>query len=338
MKSFINKSILIILLAVTNICCAQSKKQWVKYDGYDGPGKGKSIVFISGDEEYRSEEALPMLAQILAKKYGFTCTVLFSVDPVSNQIDAFQLSNIPGLEALQKADLMVIFTRFRELPDAQMKYIDAYLKSGKPVIGLRTATHAFNYKKDTSGVFSHYDFRSGAKGWENGFGKQVLGETWVNHHGHHAHEGTRGLINGIEQDAKNPILNGVKDIWVPTDVYTVGKLDNANVLVYGLSTSGMTATAPANLEKSIMPVAWTRPYIIPGGKQGIAFATTMGAAIDFLSEDLRRLLVNASFWAVGLQNQIPEKANVDFVTEYKPTMFSPELFKKGKQPADFELK
>ncbi|MFI5192662.1 MAG: ThuA domain-containing protein [Chitinophagales bacterium] len=329
---------LIMLLVCSTLSYAQNKQSWVRYDGYDGPGKGKNIVFVSGDEEYRSEEALPMLAQILAKRYGFTCTVLFSTDPLNGEIDPMYLSNITSLENLQKADLLVIFTRFRELPDSQMKWIDAYLKAGMPVIGLRTATHAFNYKKDSADAFTRYDFQSRAKGWEGGFGKLVFGETWVSHHGLHKQEGTRALINGIEQDAGNPILNGVKDIWTPTDVYTVGELKGARILIYGQSTSGMTATAPVNLQKSVMPVAWTRTYRIPGGKEGKAFATTMGAAIDFLSEDLRRLLVNACFWAVGMEKQIPEKANVDFVNEYKPTMFGPELFRKGGFPSKYEMK
>ncbi|MDP4214304.1 MAG: ThuA domain-containing protein [Bacteroidota bacterium] len=338
MQKIVLSSHLILLLICSTLSYAQNKQSWIRYDGYDGPGKGKNIVFVSGDEEYRSEEALPMLAQILAKRYGFTCTVLFSTDPQSGEIDPMYLFNITGLENLQKADLLVLFTRFRELPDAQMKWIDKYVRAGKPVIGLRTATHAFNYKKDSADAFARYDFQSRAKGWEGGFGKLVFGETWVSHHGLHKEEGTRGLINGIEQNAGNAILNGVKDIWTPTDVYTVGRLKDASILIYGQSTSGMVSTAPVNLQKSIMPVAWTRTYRIPGGKEGKAFATTMGAAIDFLNEDLRRLLVNACFWAVGMEKQIPEKANVDFVSEYKPTMFGLELFRKGNLPSKYEMK
>jgi hypothetical protein len=328
----------ILLILYCTLSAAQGKQPWVRYEGNEGPGKGKEIVFVSGDEEYRSEEALPMLAQILARRYGFACTVLFSLDPRSGQIDPMYLSNIPGLENLQKADLMVIFTRFRELPDSQMKYINEYLKAGKPVIGLRTATHAFNYKKASASTFANYDFRSQATGWKEGFGKLVLGETWINHHGLHGEEGTRALINGIEQDAQNPILNGVKDIWTPTDVYTVRQLEGANILIYGQSTHGMTPASPVNLEKSIMPIAWTRTYHIPGGREGKAFATTTGAAIDFLSEDLRRLLVNACFWATGLEKQTPARANVDFITEYKPTMFGLDLFRKGSYPSKYELK
>src|SRR5437867_9058370 len=118
---------------------------WVVYDGFDGPGKGKHIVLVSGDEEYRSEETLPQLGKILAKHHGFKCTVLFAIDPKDGTINP-NVSNIPGLEALKTADLLVIFTRFRDLPDEQMKHIVEYVESGKPIIGLRTATHAFSIK------------------------------------------------------------------------------------------------------------------------------------------------------------------------------------------------
>src|SRR5579871_1439460 len=120
---------------------------WIVFEGPNGPGKGKHIVLVSGDEEYRSEEALPQLAKILAERHGFRCTVLFAINPADGTIDPNQNDNIPGLELLETADLMVIATRFRDLPDNQMKYIVAYLEAGKPVVGMRTATHAFWFKK-----------------------------------------------------------------------------------------------------------------------------------------------------------------------------------------------
>src|SRR4029079_12845791 len=98
--------------------------------------------------------------------------------------------NIPGLEALQTADLMVIFTRFRNLPDEQLKHIVDYVESVRPIVGLRTATHAFALK--ASKDYVRYDWRN--KDWEGGFGRQVLGETWVNHHGNHGSQSTRGLL------------------------------------------------------------------------------------------------------------------------------------------------
>src|SRR5262249_32411898 len=149
---------------------------WVVYEGFDGPGKGKHVVLISGDEEYRSEETLPQLGKILAKHHGFKCTVLFALDK-DGTINPNVNNNIPGLKALKTADLMIIFTRFRALPDEQMAPIAAYVESGKPIVGLRTATHAFNLK--ASKAYGKYSFNSKQdKEWDAGFGRFVLGETW----------------------------------------------------------------------------------------------------------------------------------------------------------------
>ncbi|MDR8394668.1 hypothetical protein NC796_26245, partial [Aliifodinibius sp. S!AR15-10] len=178
---------------------AQQGEQWISYEPVEGPGNGKHIVLVSGDEEYRSEEALPLLAEILAKHHGFKTTVLFAINPETGEVDPEYQNNIPGLQNLQSADLMVIFTRFRELPDEQMKYIDQYLKAGKPVVGMRTATHAFMYEDNPDSPYAHYDFQSTEKGWEDGFGRQILGETWIDHHGSHGEEGTRAIIDGIKK-------------------------------------------------------------------------------------------------------------------------------------------
>ena len=120
---------------------------WIVLDGGAGPGQGKHVVLVSGDEEYRSEETLPQLARILATHHGFKCTVLFAIDPQTGTIDPNRNDNIPGLEALADADLLVLFTRFRNLPDEQMKHIVDYVESGRPIIGIRTATHAFDISR-----------------------------------------------------------------------------------------------------------------------------------------------------------------------------------------------
>src|SRR5699024_6086122 len=148
------------------------------------------------------------LAEILAKHHGFETTVLFAINPETGNVDPEYQTNIPGLEQLQKADLMVLFTRFRELPDEQMRYIQEYIQSGRPIMGMRTATHAFNYKQNPDSPYAKYDYASKQEGWEGGFGRQILGETWIDHHGSHGEEGTRGLIDGIEQRKEHPILNG----------------------------------------------------------------------------------------------------------------------------------
>src|SRR4051812_14774047 len=152
----------------------------LKLAGEQGPGRGKHVVLVSGDEEYRSEEALPQLAKILATRHGFKCTVLFAIGK-DGTIDPNRGDNIPGLEALDSADLMVLALRFRNLPDEQMKHIADYLDRGGPVVGLRTATHSFNIPKGKT--YSRYSYNN--KDWDGGFGRQVLGETWVNHHGKH---------------------------------------------------------------------------------------------------------------------------------------------------------
>jgi hypothetical protein len=317
---------------------AAAADPWIVYDGYNGPGKGKHIVLVSGDEEYRSEEALPQLGKILAKHHGFKCTVLFAIDPKDQTINP-NVSNIPGLEAVRSADLMILFLRFRDLPDEQMKPIVDYVESGKPIIGLRTSTHAFNLKK--SKTYAKYSWTS--KEWDGGFGRQILGETWINHHGNHGSQSTRGII-APGQD-KHPIVRGIKDgdIWGPTDVYGVRlPLPGDSLpLVLGQVLEGMKPTdkpVAGKQNEPMMPIAWIRSYPAAGGKTGKAFTTTMGASQDLESEGLRRLLVNASYWAVGMEDRIPEKSRVDIVGEYRASPFKTNGFTKGVKPSDLAIK
>jgi hypothetical protein len=303
------------------------------YDGYDGPGKGKHIVLVTGDEEYRSEECLSQLGKILAKRHGFKCTVLFAINPADGSVDPVNTHNLPGLEALATADLMVLFTRFRDLPDEQMKHFVAYVEAGKPIVALRTATHAFNIPAGKT--YARYSYNS--KEWDGGFGRQVLGETWIDHHGHHGKESTRGVI---APEAKNhPIVKGCEDIWGPSDVYRVRLplTGDGKPLVLGQVLEGMKPTdkpiaGPKN--EPMMPVAWTRTYQTAEGKSSRVFTTTMGAATDLESEGLRRLVVNATYWCVGLEDRIPERAKVDVIGEYRPLPFGFGGFKKGVKPAE----
>jgi len=320
----------------------------VVYQGGEGPGKGKHIVLVSGDEEYRSEEALPQLARILAKRHGFKCTVLFAIDPKDGTINP-NVSNIPGLEALDKADLMVIFTRFRDLPDEQMRHIVSYLDAGKPVVGIRTATHAFKIPKDKPNAKYSYD--SKAAGYEDGFGRQVLGETWKTHHGRHGSQSTRGII--VKGQENHPILRGIQDgdIWGPSDVYGV-RLPlpgDSQPLVLGQVLAGMNPAAPpappaedrktkklADPNNPMMPIAWTKTYTGSAGNKGRAFCSTIGAATDLTSEGTRRLLVNACYWAVGLEDRIPANSDVALVGEYQPSTFKNNGFKPGVRPHDLQ--
>ena len=303
--------------------------------GGNGPGRGRHIVLVSGDEEYRSEEALPQLARILATHHGFECTVLFAIDPKDGTINPDRRDNIPGLEALDTADLMILFTRFRDLPDEQMKHIVDYAESGRPVVALRTATHAFELK--SSQTYQKYSWNS--KEWDGGFGRQVLGETWINHHGRHGIESTRGVIAPGQES--HPILRGIHDgdIWVPTDVYEV-RLPlpgDSRPLILGQVLEGMQPSdrpVAGKQNDPMMPVAWVKSYTGARGKRARVFTTTMGAAQDLESEGLRRLIVNACFWALGLEDRIPSRTKVDLVGEYKPLPFKFGGFAKGLKPSD----
>jgi hypothetical protein len=279
-----------------------------------------------------------MLAKILAVRHGFKCTVLFAINPADSTIDPNNSANIIGLKNLESADMMVLFARFREPPDDQMKYIADFLNSGKPILGLRTATHAFAFERNQQSPYVKYDWRN--KEWPGGFGQQVLGETWVSHHGVHGKESTRGVINPALKD--HPILKGVADIWGPTDVYTVIHLPTgAQVLMYGEVLEGMKPTdkpLAGSKNDPMMPLIWIRNYTGQEGKASRIICSTIGAAVDLENEGLRRLLVNACYWGLGLEDRIPSLSDVNIVGDYRPTFFGFNKFQKGVKPFDHQLK
>ena len=315
------------------LCCATTYGQnpWVVYEGGEGLGKGKHIVFVTGDDEYRSEESMPPMAKILATYHGFKCTVLFAIDRENGVIDPSVMDNIPGLEALETADLMVLFLRFRELPDGQMKRIIDYTNSGRPIIGIRTATHSFNYETHKDSPYAKYSWQN--KDYQGGYGRQVLGETWVNHYGRHGRESTRGLI--AEEFEGHPLVRGCEDIWGPSDVYGIRSLaGDSRPVIMGQVLEGMNPSDEANTEKDLVPIAWVKTYTGDDKKTSRIFTTTMGHSYDFRSEGLRRLLVNAAYWCLGMEDEIPERAEVGFVGEYDPSDIGFGTHKKGVMPAD----
>jgi hypothetical protein len=321
-------------------CCVlpagARSEDWITYEPKSGPGHGKHVVFLSGDEEYRSEEGLPMLAKILSQRHGFKCTLLFAVDP-DGTIDPDNQKSLPGAEALDSADAIVMLLRYRVYPDNVMKHFaDAY-RRGVPIVGLRTSTHAFNYPRNSASAYKDY----------NNFGKKVLGEHWVSHWGRHKVEATRGVVEPGASD--EPILRGVTDVFGDTDVYEAYPPADAKILFRGQVVKGMKPDdPPADYNKKratdkqeqgvndpMMPIAWTRLHSNESGKTNHVFCTTMGAATDLESEGLRRLIVNAVYWGLGLD--VPEKADVRFVDEYRPTKYSAKGYRRGIRPADHAL-
>ncbi|MDH3583385.1 MAG: ThuA domain-containing protein [Phycisphaerae bacterium] len=307
-------------------------EDWVTYDGADGPGKGKHIVLVSGDEEYRSEECLPMLGKILAKHHGFTCTVLFSVND-KGEIDPTNQKSVTNAKAFDSADLIVMALRFRNWPDKDMKhFVDAYHR-GVPIVGLRTSTHGFKM----GGNSAYRDFSR--------FGKNVLGEGWVSHWGHHKREGCRGVVE--EANKNHPILTDATDVFADSDTYEAYPPEDATILMRGVVTDSLKPDSkPVTGKKKknrksgkqqgvndpAMPVAWTREYKNPKGKTNRIFCTTMGAASDFRSEGLRRMVVNSVYWGLGLD--VPKNAKVTPIGEWDPTFYGFGTYKKGVKPSD----
>lgn len=304
------KQFLTTILAFTVSATCFAGELTLQLKGKDGPGKGKHIVLVSGDEEYRSEESMPMLGKILSQKHGFDCTVVFSWDPEEKHIDPNNSQGLRGLEALDTADLMIIGTRFRKPGQEEAEHVTKFLDAGKPVIGIRTATHAFNGDGNFGDAITFGQF-----------GRKVLGETWVSHHGQHKRQGCRGQI--VEFNKNHEILNSVTDVFAPSDVYGVKHLTvKDRILMRGAVTESLDpASKPIEGQKNkpTQALAWLHPYKSSGGTEGMSFCTTAGASVDLLSEDLRRMLVNATYHLLKLE--VPDKADVNFVDPFYPSFF-----------------
>ncbi|MEY3283738.1 MAG: hypothetical protein RIR86_1751 [Acidobacteriota bacterium] len=236
------------------------------------------VVFVAGDNEYGSEETFPLLAAELRKNYGVRVTVLKS-EPDENSEE-----NIPGLEALETADLAVLYLRWRRLPKEQLDHLRRYLESGRPVVAFRTTTHAFNYpagheleRWNAMAV----DYLGGPPGWGRG-------------HYHYGHRSSTvvSVAPGAEGD---PLLRGVENRFAAASwLYHV--LPNyppreARILLMG---QAVNPEKPGAIDN---PVAWTWKNRA-GGR---VFMTTLGHPADFDLESFQRLVVNGIHWALGSQ-------------------------------------
>ena len=246
-----------------------------------GPKNAKKplVVFVCGDHEYSGENTLPLLAAVLEKQYGFRTKVLKSFPDQNAERD------IPGLEILAEADLAVFFLRWRLLPADQVAHIEAYLKSGKPIMGFRTSTHSFNYP-NTDPLVAYNGFAERAFGAPPGWG----GPSQHTHYGHNA--STDATI--IADKAKHPILTGVDPAFhVRSWLYRVLPDYPAKGTDWLLMGKAVNPDKPAVDQ----PIAWTweNQY------KGKVFFTTMGHPEDFSVESFQRLVVNAVHWELGLK-------------------------------------
>ncbi len=320
--------LLLITLGLTGTAAAQEGT--ITYEPAAGAGSGKHIALLCGDWEYRCEESLPMLAKILAKRHGFKCTVLFSMNPKDGTVNPDVKNNIPGMSVLKSADMLVVFAMDLSLPAEQMKHFVEFLDTGKPVFGIRCSLLSFRYDKNSP--YARFDVGNG------GYARDLFGESWQGHYGDHGKESTRGLRAGLNET--HPILRGVYDVWGPTDVYRVKKLPaDATVLMYGQVLSGMKPDDRPNWRKAVMPMVWTREIRRGGGPSSRVVVSTIGAAPDMENEDLRRLYVNGIYWALGLEAAIPPKADVRYVGgDWKASPFGGGKYRHGLKPADFAVK
>jgi type 1 glutamine amidotransferase len=246
--------------------------------------KKPHVVFVTGDDEYRSEATMPMIAGILETRHNMKCTVCYAIDEKTGQKNPKYQKNIEGLEALKTADLAVFFMRFRQLPDDQLKMILDYVNSGRPIVGLRTSTHAFRYP---DGPHTK---------WNDDFGISVFGQKWIRHHGH------KSSTNVYVAVKDHPITRGVDpEFHCRSWLYHVVPLHgDCRSLLIG------SALKDRNPGKDIFgipsPVAWTKSY-----KGARVFYTSLGHPMDLDKESVRRLLINGIYWALGKEDKIPAK-------------------------------
>lgn len=328
------------LAVALSVFAAGAADTSITYEGKAGPGKGRHVVLLAGDEEYRSEEALPMLGKILSVRHGFTATVLFSVDP-DGTINPKATASLSDPALLARADAIVMSLRFRNWPDDAMEAFEKVLLAGTPIVALRTSTHAFN------------GFPKGSRwaGWnynnQGGFGERVLGETWISHWGRHKVEATRGVI--VPEQRSHPVLRGVDDLFGDTDVYEAYPPPDATILARGLVLQGLTPGSPPAEYRKVrasdkqeqdvntppMPIVWTRIHRNENGTTNRVLATTMGSATDLENEGLRRLVVNGVYWGLGLE--VPARADVAYVDEYTPSFYGFDGFRRGLRASDFAI-
>lgn len=304
---------------------------WLTYQGGDGPGQGKHVVLIAAEQEYRSEQSMPMLAKVLSQHHGFDCTVLFSVnehgevDPTlpAPFEDKTKQHNIPGLEYLASADCVIWLSRFMQLPDDQMKHFHDYFDSGKPLIALRTANHGFmggkNYVKEGQNVSM----------------REMLGGAFMEHHGGWHRESTKGII--VADNKSHPILTGVTDIWGTSDVYRCHNdkspfPEDCTAIVMGQPLVDLTSDAEANLDKEPLPIAWTKSWIGNKGLPTRIFHFTMGSAKDFENAGVRRLTVNAVYWGLEMEKAIRANSSVDIIGNYEAKSSGFNYEQLGIQP------
>ena len=229
-----------------------------------------NLVFMIGEDEYLTWETLPEFAKSDVEPLGHQVTIIHA--------DATDKNHFPGLvDALRDADLVLVSVRRRTPVKEQLDALRAYLDSGKPLIGIRTASHAFALReKDPAPDAAHAVWQA--------FDPEVFGGNYVNHY----KAGPQTQVSLAEGAAGHPILEGISvaDLASACSLYKVSPLaPSAKPLLLG--------TIP---DQPAEPIAWTHGY---GSNHAAVFYTSLGGADDFGNPAFRRLLLNAFAWALN---------------------------------------
>jgi type 1 glutamine amidotransferase len=227
-------------------------------------------VFLIGENEYRTKETLPAFARAELAPRLIRSTIIHANPDDPN--------DFPGIQALAHADLLVVSVRRRALNDEQLGVVQEYLASGKPVIGIRTASHAFDSKNPPAG----------RQRW-GAFDTEILGHKYQGHHGNKLPKAPPTRVTVQPEAAGHPILAGVEanDLRVWSHLYKVRSVaPTATVL--------MTGQVEGKPEVEPVALAWTRP----SGPGARVFYTSLGDPLDFQFVFFQRMLLNAIFWVL----------------------------------------
>ncbi len=308
-----------VVLAVTLAVVA-----WIPLVGtaVAGDHERPHIVFLIGDREYRSEESMPMLASILKNRHGCDVTLCFSVSK-EGIIDPNRPDHFEGIEALDTADLMVVYMSWRQPAPGQLAKITKYLDAGGAVVGFRPTVLTFEFPEDHPNARLNHE-------WPH----EVLGLRWIRHHG-----SANSTDVFLHDDQKNhPVLRGVAPFHARSWLYHAAGHVHPNVkpLLYGRAVRGAELGGEHFGEPQ--PVAWMHQRE-PAYGGGRTFFTTLGDPMDFHKESMRRLSIQGMFWAMGMEDRIPVQGlDVDFVLDYQPNPSGfGKTYKPDMRPEDFPL-